>query len=100
MMGVEWPFPGKGIFQRTFFVSLHSEGGLARGAVPLASGPRHWVQFASSLTPVHSGPPVPAKIGAARRAQLQIAVRRNPMNMSLPCDRSRIEPRMIRQNVA
>ena len=37
----EWPWPGSATFQRTFFFSLHSTGGFASGATPLARGPRH-----------------------------------------------------------
>ena len=43
--GVEWPLPGRGVFQRMFLVSLHSVGGLPVGATPVASGPRHWGQL-------------------------------------------------------
>ena len=39
--GVEEPLPGISTFQRTFFVSLHSSGGVACGATPVMSGPRH-----------------------------------------------------------
>jgi hypothetical protein len=46
MMGVEVPLPGIRTFHFTFFVSLHSTGGLAPGAMPLASGPRHCGQSA------------------------------------------------------
>ena len=35
------PSPGISVFQRTFRDSLHSMGGLPRGATPVASGPRH-----------------------------------------------------------
>ena len=39
--GEECPRPGTPVFQRMFFVSLHSIGGLALGATPVACGPRH-----------------------------------------------------------
>src|SRR5436309_592122 len=42
--GEEWPLPGNAIFQRTLFVSVQCTGGSARGATPVANGPRHWVQ--------------------------------------------------------
>src|SRR5262245_9876345 len=38
------PRPGISTFQRTFFVSLHSTGGLAVFDTPVALGPRHWPQ--------------------------------------------------------
>src|SRR3954471_24010393 len=40
-MGLLLPVPATGTFQRMFFVSLHSIGGLAVGASPVPSGPRH-----------------------------------------------------------
>src|SRR5205807_245091 len=43
--GVEEPAPGMAAFHLTFFVSLHSTGGLASGATPVASGPRHCGQL-------------------------------------------------------
>src|SRR5437867_1304248 len=43
-MGEEWALPGAAIFQRMLLVSLQRTGGLARGATPLANGPRHWGQ--------------------------------------------------------
>ena len=48
--GDEWPRPGSLVFQRMFFVSLHSTGGSAFGAAPVASGPRHCPHCASGLT--------------------------------------------------
>src|SRR5688572_3630212 len=41
MMGVACPSPGMGTFHLTFFVSLHSIGGLPPGATPVPSGPRN-----------------------------------------------------------
>src|SRR5690242_3869360 len=46
--GVAEPLPGIRTFHFTFFVSVHSTGGFARGATPLASGPRHWGQYCSA----------------------------------------------------
>ncbi len=43
------PLPGIATFQRTFFVSLHSSGGVACGATPVMSGPRHCGQKLSAL---------------------------------------------------
>ena len=42
-MGVEWPRPGIGVFQRMFVPSASSQssGGSPSGATPVASGPRH-----------------------------------------------------------
>ena len=41
MIGLLLPSPGSATFHLTFFVSLHSSGGLAAGASPVPSGPRH-----------------------------------------------------------
>ncbi len=40
-IGVECPPPGSFSFQRTLLFSLHAVGGLAFGATPVCSGPRH-----------------------------------------------------------
>jgi len=48
MTGVAVPSPGSVIFHFTFLVSLHSVGGLACGATPFWSGPRHCGQFCSA----------------------------------------------------
>jgi hypothetical protein len=50
--GVDEPLPGISTFQRTFFVSLHSIGGVACGATPVMSGPRHWGQKRSASAPL------------------------------------------------
>jgi hypothetical protein len=42
------PRPGISIFQRTFFVSLHSVGGVAVRDTPVMCGPRHWAQYLSA----------------------------------------------------
>src|ERR1022692_1822286 len=39
--GVPDPRPGISTFQRTFFVSPHSVGGVAYADTPVADGPRH-----------------------------------------------------------
>ena len=44
-MGDPDPRPGIRTFHFTFFVLLHSVGGLAFGAVPFPVGPRQWAQF-------------------------------------------------------
>lgn len=45
MTGVEWPRPGRGIFQRRFSVSDQVVGGsAASGAAPFWDGPRQWGQ--------------------------------------------------------
>src|SRR5438270_13530163 len=61
-IGVECPLPGRVVFQRMFLVSLHSTGGLASGATPVPSGPRHCGQLART-----SASPSPAASAAARR---------------------------------
>src|SRR6185503_15949425 len=43
--GVEEAEPAIGNFHFTFLFSLHSSGGSASGATPLASGPRHCGQL-------------------------------------------------------
>jgi hypothetical protein len=45
MMGVARPPPGIFTFHLTLFVSLQVVGGLASGATPFWSGPRHCGQF-------------------------------------------------------
>src|SRR5215218_7784030 len=45
--GLEWPLPGSGVFQRTFFASLHSSGSPFSAETPEPSGPRHCGQFVS-----------------------------------------------------
>src|SRR5688572_17808011 len=49
MIGVAWPSPGILIFHLMFSVSLHLVGGLALGATPFWSGPRHWGQLSPEL---------------------------------------------------
>src|SRR5262245_27463938 len=46
-MGVALPLPGSSAFHLIFFLSSQVSGGLARGAVPFASGPRQWCQLSS-----------------------------------------------------
>ena len=41
MIGVVVPLPSIATFQRTFFFSLHSRGGVAVRETPFDSGPRH-----------------------------------------------------------
>ena len=48
--GDDDPRPGIWTFHLTFFVSLHSIGGLAVRDTPVMSGPRHCAQFFGSLT--------------------------------------------------
>src|SRR5262245_16909855 len=48
-MGVDDPRPGMGVFQRMFFDSLHSSGGVAAFERPLAYGPRHCGQKRSNV---------------------------------------------------
>src|SRR5215204_3309516 len=49
MTGVPDPRPGISIFQRMFFVSLHSSGGSAVRETPVAYGPRHCGQYFSAV---------------------------------------------------
>src|SRR5580765_5649823 len=49
MTGEEEPRPGISTFQRMFFVSLHSVGGLACFETPVAYGPRHCGQKRSAV---------------------------------------------------
>ncbi len=48
MIGCEKPRPGIGVFQSTFFVSLHSVGRFFSGDTPWLSGPRHCGQLDES----------------------------------------------------
>src|SRR5438876_11969967 len=56
-MGEECPLPGNGIFQRILLVSLQRIGGLARGATPLANGPRHCGQLFKTAALSQAPPP-------------------------------------------
>src|SRR5689334_18965813 len=49
--GEEWALPGSGVFHRMSFVSLQCSGGVANGATPVASGPRHCGQYRSAFAP-------------------------------------------------
>src|SRR6185295_16694925 len=46
--GDDEPRPGISTFQRMFFVSLHSDGGVADRETPVANGPRHCGQKRSA----------------------------------------------------
>src|SRR5437868_5867881 len=63
------PRPGTSIFQRTFFVSLHSIGGCAVFETPVANGPRHCPQNRSDAASVCANVETikPAAIAVARR---------------------------------
>src|SRR4051812_26571963 len=49
MTGEEWPLPGIGVFQRTFWVGDQVVGMLASTDVPSPRGPRHWGQFSARV---------------------------------------------------
>ena len=49
-MGLEIPEPGRAVFQRTFSVADQVSGGDGPLAMPLRSGPRHWVQGSAAMT--------------------------------------------------
>ena len=49
MIGEENPRPGIGVFQSTFFVSLHSVGRFFSYEIPWLSGPLHCAQFDPEL---------------------------------------------------
>ena len=57
------PRPGISIFQRRFFDSLHSAGGVADAETPLICGPRHCGQNSSAPFWATSGGTRPARIG-------------------------------------
>src|SRR5947209_4465814 len=44
-IGVEAPLPGMAVFHLMFVRSSHFTGGSPFGAMPVASGPRHWCQL-------------------------------------------------------
>ena len=48
-MGLEIPEPGRAVFQRTFSVADQVSGGDGPLAMPLRSGPRHWVQGSAGM---------------------------------------------------
>jgi hypothetical protein len=75
--GVLLPTPGTSIFQRTFFVSLHSTGGFASGASPVASGPRHCGQYRASLADAR---------GASEAARSSAGTVRVLLRMQSSCD--------------
>lgn len=54
MIGEEIPSPGIAAFQRMFFSSLHSIGGLPVGDTPDPNGPRQLLQDGSSFDRVWS----------------------------------------------
>src|SRR5712671_4863303 len=71
-MGDECALPGRTVFQRMLLVSLQWTGGFARGATPLANGPRHCGQLsgaaALALEPASSA----GADGADRQARTRI----------------------------
>src|SRR5437867_1248225 len=82
-MGEECALPGRTAFQRMLLVSLQRMGGFARGATPLAKGPRHCGQLsgaaALALTPALSASA--DKVGRQARTR----IRRNGQVMLMHC---------------
>ena len=82
-MGEECALPGRTVFQRMLLVSLQWTGGFARGATPVANGPRHCGQLsgtaALALTPASSA----GADGVGRQARTRI--RRNAHVMLIHC---------------
>ena len=79
-IGVAEPLPGISIFQRRFCVSLHSTGGSAAGASPVARGPRHCGQpssaAADACAPNAVSPHTAASAAAAVRQAHPVNFRR------------------------
>ena len=81
-IGVAEPLPGIAIFHLTLRVSLHSTGGSAAGASPVASGPRHCGHALSSAA-ASSALEVAAGSSAA---SIQITTIRHPCTrIDNPC---------------
>src|SRR5688500_2761003 len=76
MAGVECPLPGSATFQRTFFVSLHSTGGVEFGATPVARGPRHCGHWSATKTSEVAGFTAERWPEAARGAAASIPIPR------------------------
>ena len=100
MTGEALPLPGIDTFQRMFFVSLHSTGGLPFAATPVASGPRQRGQFCSdcfwscaATGPVVSQKTIPQS-NMPRFAALPIGFLRSPGEEEV---RSSIEPTGVRE---
>ena len=80
MMGVAWPLPGIFTFHLTLLVSLHVVGGLANGATPFWSGPRHCGQFSlgrgggDSRCGKGKRAGQPRRVGERRQVSFQCAV--------------------------
>src|SRR5687767_13088940 len=75
MMGVEVPKPGIFVFHLRLFVSVQAVGGLACGATPLPSGPRHCGQFCSAEAPKEVAIPVKKTNPANRNFDIMFALR-------------------------
>src|SRR5829696_6087235 len=83
MTGVDEPRPGISIFQRTFFVSLHSVGGLAVADTPVAAGPRHCGQKRSAGLCATAGPHT---VAAARNDRMDLRTTDSSLKRRLrPC---------------
>ncbi len=67
--GLEWPLPGSGVFQRTFFASPHSSGSPFSAETPEPSGPRHCGQFVSPAAEVAENERARAVSRSAGRAK-------------------------------
>src|SRR5439155_20361316 len=89
-MGEECPLPGSGIFQRMLLVSLQWIGGFARGATPLANGPRHCGQLSASAVVGDSRCP--------RACSPSTATSTNAINNLIRImDRIKVKQRLIQQ---
>ena len=65
-MGEALPWPGTATFHRTFLVSSQLTGGLARGATPVATGPRNEGQLSSSASVAAKAETAVSRESAAR----------------------------------
>src|SRR5688572_18562586 len=81
MIGVELPLPGSFTFHLTFSVSLHFVGGVADGATPVPSGPRHWGQVSPTAGSAARAAPFARSITraiSAIKARFCIAISQRP----------------------
>ena len=104
MTGDADPRPGISTFQRTFFVSLHSVGGVADCETPLAYGPRHCGQkrslaaiWSASLSGERCERRPPAGSGAASSPAARAT--RTPKHAAVPATRDALTRLLLAMSV-
>jgi hypothetical protein len=73
------PRPGISTFQRTFFASLHSTGGLAVADAPVFKGPRHCPQKLSPGAAEMASDPAAITV-AAMTVEKRLTCRTHPLH--------------------